>query len=450
MNTTKQGWLSLLTALVMLTGCVEADDAELTGGSGGGTTSSSAGAGGQEQGAGGSGGDAGGDVGAGGDGGAGGMGAAGGAGGMGAGGAGGGDTTWATVPMATGMIITVSTESALEQACANASPGDQIRIAAGTYSDTFLDFDGHGGTPGVDDPIVLIPADAMNPPVFEGANAIRDADNVWMFAFETQQVGLSGTQRSWNIQNADGLELYYWDLAQTEFIALESSNNVTHLDIDHLYGHGNAQTGGRSFLKMGVTGVAADQRYNRIRKSYLRDLRGHRETISGKEGYLTIEDLHLDNSYDVASRLAFHMTIRRVRASRHIALSAGGHLVVDSIAGGDILLNTGNEDAGALAADYSDYIDNGSQTYYSAHDCEVYNSTAGGVIRAGDSTFNYQADNFTATATQQGGNSPNMTTGFGATFTTVTPPPSTGTPPIYTVDDVGPAAYRTYASPPTP
>ncbi len=342
------------------------------------------------------------------------------------------------VPPVTGVVRNANAnKGSIESTIAAARPGDRVTIPSGTYSSVTFDFErGQTGA----DPIVVVPADPNDPPLFTGRNeATGDHFMLMGLRFDADGTGSSG--RMLKMHGSEAATLAHLEFDKTDNIAIELASGVTDLVVHRclFQGTGDSQTGnGGEAIKAGVSSTAGVQRGNRVEKSRFEDIRDERETISGKEGGLTLFQLTFDNTTDIVARHASNMRVEECTGVRNITLTGPDHVVVNSQVHNDIEVWSGSHDG---SVGYGALPSGTGSVYLSAHDTRIEHSV--GELRIGEDS--YAGGSVRAEGTKVADHASAPKTFNGASFDEVAAQSEAREPRVIHVADTGLTAYQTLA-----
>ena len=346
------------------------------------------------------------------------------------------DCDWVAIPERTGKAHHPSASvQSLQSKVAAARPGDHIYVPGGIYRSAKLRF--RGGKTGKD-PIVLIPKDPDDPPVFVGRNEVS-GDNFILAGAQFDASGTGRGGRMLKVTKSRGATLAYLDFDKTDNIAVELSHGVRQLKIHRVLFHGSGKksnTVGSSAIKAGVKTTAGDQRNNRIERSRFEDIKDNRETISGKEGGLDLYRLTFDNTHDVVARHSSRMRIEECVGMRRITVNGPDHEIINSRPKDAVEVWSGSHDG---SKSYNAFPRGEAAVYLSGHDVRIEHA---GRVKIGDQSFKGAGHVAKGTELADVGS---ISTSNGAKFRKVSATTPRRTPPVMKRRDVGLQAYERVA-----
>lgn len=142
---------------------------------------------------------------------------------------------------------------------------------------------------------------------------------------------------------------------------------------------------GAEAIKAGVGGTGAVLRNNLIDHCFIEDTLRERESVSIKEGGLTLFRVTFSNTKDLSARHAVAARIEECVGMRRISLNGADHLLLNSEAVEAIEVRSGSFDG---ATSYEDIPDGNGDIYMSAYNNRIESSTgplAVGHVAADDS-----------------------------------------------------------------
>ncbi len=339
------------------------------------------------------------------------------------------------VPQSNAELISPEPDrSAIEAAIAQAQPGEHILLPPGTFQSVTFAFE--GGQLGAE-PIVARPADPSDPPIFTGSNEVS-GDNIMLLGARFDATGTPTSGRMLRIRSVDTGVFAYLEFDKTDNIAIELEGNVTNTRVHRVHIRGTGSTvddlNGGEGIKAGVSGTGGVLRNNQIDHSFIEDVFEERETISVKEGGLSLYRITFSNCKDLSIRHGVAARIEECVGMRDLVVTGPNHLVRNCETEQSIEVWSGSFDG---STPYGDIPNGDGDIYLSSVDARLEHSV--GSLLIGNAS--YQGGAFVAQGTVVADHIGSINTDLGATYDSGDPKFPASEPLRMSAESTGLAGY---------